>query len=145
MKWATPFRRHSRASGNPGGGPGSPLSRGRRRKGSEQGGEALARSGLSRTQFLCGLGAAAVAAVASRAAPAAAEGDVMSKSAMITRPIPRSGEAMPVIGLGTWQTFDVGGDAKARQPLREVVQLFIQAGGRMIDSSPMYGRAEGVT
>ena len=69
----------------------------------------------------------------------------MSKSAMITRPIPRSGEAMPVIGLGTWQTFDVGSDAAARQPLRDVVQRLVEAGGRMIDSSPMYGRAEGVT
>ena len=100
---------------------------------------------LSRAHFLRGLGAAAVAAVASRAAPAASEGDAMSKSAMITRPIPRSGEAMPVIGLGTWQTFDVGSDAAARQPLRDVVQRLVEAGGRMIDSSPMYGRAEGVT
>ena len=103
------------------------------------------RSRLSRAQFLRGLGAAAVATVASRAAPAASEGDAMSKSAMITRAIPRSGEAMPVIGLGTWQTFDVGGDAAARQPLRQVVQRLIDGGGRMIDSSPMYGRAEGVT
>ena len=52
---------------------------------------------------------------------------------------------MPVIGLGTWQTFDVGSDAAARQPLRDVVQRLVEAGGRMIDSSPMYGRAEGVT
>lgn len=64
---------------------------------------------------------------------------------MITRPIPATGEAMPVIGLGTWQTFDVGGDAAARQRLRQVLQLLIDAGGRMIDSSPMYGRAEAVT
>jgi diketogulonate reductase-like aldo/keto reductase len=99
---------------------------------------------LSRAQFLRGLGATALAA-ASRAAPAASDGDAMSKSAMITRPIPKSGEAMPVIGLGTWQTFDVGGGARAQQPLRQVVQLLIDSGGRMIDSSPMYGRAEGVT
>ena len=64
---------------------------------------------------------------------------------MITRPIPKSGEPMPVIGLGTWQTFDVGGDSAARQPLRRVIQLLVDRGGRMIDSSPMYGRAEGVT
>jgi diketogulonate reductase-like aldo/keto reductase len=102
-------------------------------------------SHLSRAQFLRGLGAAAVATVASRVAAAASDGEAMSKSAMITRPIPKSGETMPVIGLGTWQTFDVGGDAKARQPLRQVVQLLVDAGGRMIDSSPMYGRAEGVT
>jgi diketogulonate reductase-like aldo/keto reductase len=79
------------------------------------------------------------------AASLPAASDAMSPSAMITRPIPKSGEAMPVIGLGTWQTFDVGSDAKARQPLREVVQRLVDAGGRMIDSSPMYGRAEGVT
>ena len=64
---------------------------------------------------------------------------------MLTRPIPSTGEAVPVIGLGTWQTFDVGADAASRSPLREVLRLFLAAGGRMIDSSPMYGRAEGVT
>src|SRR5207247_3560531 len=60
-------------------------------------------------------------------------------------PIPSSGEAMPVIGLGTSQTFDVGGDAAARQPLREVLRLMLEAGGKLIDTSPMYGRAEMVT
>jgi diketogulonate reductase-like aldo/keto reductase len=64
---------------------------------------------------------------------------------MLTRPIPSTGEAVPVIGLGTWQTFDVGADTASRAPLREVLRLFLAAGGRMIDSSPMYGRAEGVT
>jgi diketogulonate reductase-like aldo/keto reductase len=49
-----------------------------------------------------------------------------------------------VIGLGTWQTFDVDG-ADARAPLVEVVRTFLDAGGRVIDSSPMYGRAEEVT
>jgi len=51
---------------------------------------------------------------------------------------------MPVIGLGTWQSFDVGAGDTAREPLREVLQAFAQAGGRMIDSSPMYGAAEAV-
>ena len=69
----------------------------------------------------------------------------MANAPMITRPIPSTGEAMPVIGLGTWQTFDVGNDGAARQPLRQVIQLMLDAGGRMIDSSPMYGRAEAVT
>jgi diketogulonate reductase-like aldo/keto reductase len=64
---------------------------------------------------------------------------------MITRPIPRTGEALPVIGLGTWQTFDVGAEVKARAPLRRVLGHLLDAGGRVIDSSPMYGRAEGVT
>ena len=64
---------------------------------------------------------------------------------MLTRPIPSTGEAMPVIGLGTWRAFDVGADAAVRRPLREVLQLLLDAGGGMIDSSPMYGRAEAVT
>ncbi len=64
---------------------------------------------------------------------------------MITRPIPSSGEAMPVIGLGTWQVFDVGPGDPARHHLAEVLRLLTDAGGRMIDTSPMYGRAEAVT
>jgi diketogulonate reductase-like aldo/keto reductase len=69
----------------------------------------------------------------------------MAAGAMISRPIPSSGEAMPVIGLGTSQVFDVGSDARARQPLQAVLQAFVAAGGRIIDTSPMYGRAEAVT
>jgi len=64
---------------------------------------------------------------------------------MLTRPIPSTGEPMPVIGLGTWRAFDVGADERAKRPLREVLRLLIDADGRMIDSSPMYGRAETVT
>lgn len=62
---------------------------------------------------------------------------------MITRAIPKSGEQLPVIGLGTWQVFDVG--ERERAPLLHVVKQFLAAGGRVIDSSPMYGRAEEVT
>jgi diketogulonate reductase-like aldo/keto reductase len=69
----------------------------------------------------------------------------MAAPAMITRPIPSSGEAMPVIGLGTSQVFDVGADERERQPLRAVLRAFVDAGGRIIDTSPMYGRAEAVT
>jgi diketogulonate reductase-like aldo/keto reductase len=69
----------------------------------------------------------------------------MAAPAMITRPIPSTGEALPVIGLGTSQVFDVGADERARQPLRAVLQAFVDAGGRIIDTSPMYGRAEAVT
>jgi diketogulonate reductase-like aldo/keto reductase len=61
---------------------------------------------------------------------------------MNTRPIPRTNEAIPTVGLGTWQAFDV--DAAGRAPLVEVVKQFLAAGGRVIDSSPMYGRAEAV-
>ena len=69
----------------------------------------------------------------------------MAAPAMITRPVPSSGEAVPVIGLGTSQVFDVGSGANSRQPLREVLRLMLEAGGRIIDTSPMYGRAEAVT
>ena len=62
---------------------------------------------------------------------------------MITRSIPNSGEKLPVIGLGTWQTFDVSGAAV--QGLYPVLQRFHALGGRVIDSSPMYGRSETVT
>jgi len=61
----------------------------------------------------------------------------------ILRAIPSSKETVPVIGLGTWQTFDVGAGA-ARAPLRQVLQRFVELGGRIVDSSPMYGRAESV-
>ena len=67
-----------------------------------------------------------------------------SQTPLATRPIPHGPEALPVIGLGTWQTFDVGDDAAARAPLRQVLDGLLAAGARVIDSSPMYGRAEGV-
>ncbi|MGZ7041164.1 MAG: aldo/keto reductase, partial [Thermoanaerobaculia bacterium] len=63
---------------------------------------------------------------------------------MLTRPIYSSGEELPVIGIGTWQTFDVGASAAERAPLEQVLSEFVAAGGRVIDSSPMYGRSEGV-
>jgi len=63
---------------------------------------------------------------------------------MHLRPIPRSGESLPVVGLGTWQTFDVGPSAAERAPLADVLRLFLGGGGRVIDSSPMYGKAEAV-
>jgi diketogulonate reductase-like aldo/keto reductase len=60
------------------------------------------------------------------------------------KPIPATGETLPVIGIGTWQTFDVGASAADRAPLSEVLQAFVHAGGRVVDSSPMYGAAESV-
>lgn len=65
-------------------------------------------------------------------------------AAMLTRRIPSSGEELPVIGLGTWQTFDVGTAHAERAPLEEVLAAFAASGGRLIDSSPMYGRSEDV-
>lgn len=63
---------------------------------------------------------------------------------MITRPIPSSNEALPVIGLGTWQTFDVGATDPVATRLSQVLTEFVQLGGTVIDSSPMYGRSETV-
>jgi aryl-alcohol dehydrogenase-like predicted oxidoreductase len=63
---------------------------------------------------------------------------------MLTRPIPKTGEPLPVVGLGTWQTFDVGSSERERAPLQRVLEIWLRRGGRVIDSSPMYGRAEEV-
>lgn len=71
--------------------------------------------------------------------------DPAPEDRMLTRTIARTQEALPVIGMGTWQTFDVGDGEAERGPLREVLRAFGAAGGRVIDSSPMYGRAEEVT
>ena len=63
---------------------------------------------------------------------------------IMTRKIPSTGEELPAVGLGTWQVFDAGNDAAARAPLREVLVQFARAGGKLVDSSPMYGSAESV-
>ncbi|WP_085934776.1 aldo/keto reductase [Enhydrobacter aerosaccus] len=63
---------------------------------------------------------------------------------MHKRKIPSTGEELPVVGCGTWQTFDVGTGAAERAPLAEVLRILFEAGGSVIDSSPMYGRSEGV-
>ena len=67
-----------------------------------------------------------------------------SKNGLLQRVIPSSGEKLPVVGLGTWQVFNVGSSASEREPLEEVLARFVALGGRVIDSSPMYGRAEQV-
>jgi diketogulonate reductase-like aldo/keto reductase len=58
------------------------------------------------------------------------------------RRIPSSGEALPVVGLGSWITFNVGNDPAALDVCRQVVRAFFAAGGRLIDSSPMYGSSQ---
>ena len=67
----------------------------------------------------------------------------MAAERIIQRPIPRTSESLPVVGLGTWQTFDVA-DGAARAPLRDVLREFARLGGTVVDSSPMYGRSESV-
>ena len=66
------------------------------------------------------------------------------RSRMHQRKIPSSGEMLPVVGCGTWRTFDVGTTPDERAPLAEVLRILFDAGGSVIDSSPMYGAAEGV-
>jgi len=62
----------------------------------------------------------------------------------LKRAIPKTGELLHAIGLGTWQTFDVAGDAAGRAAAREVLARFVKAGGQMVDSSPMYASSESV-
>jgi diketogulonate reductase-like aldo/keto reductase len=82
---------------------------------------------------LGGAGLTALAAPRARSAPAPS-----------TRRIPSSGEAVPAVGLGTWITFNVGDDPVLRDECAAVLEAFFAAGGRVIDSSPMYGSAQAV-
>ncbi|MDP1566898.1 MAG: aldo/keto reductase [Polaromonas sp.] len=76
--------------------------------------------------------------------PALAATSAFAQPQPLTRPIPSSGEQLPVIGLGTWITFNVGNDTAARAQSTEVMRQFFAAGGKLIDSSPMYGSSQGV-
>lgn len=67
-----------------------------------------------------------------------------NKETMLQRLIPSSGEKLPIVGVGSWQQFDVGAAAMDREPLREVLKSMDKLGGRVIDASPMYGRSEKV-
>jgi aryl-alcohol dehydrogenase-like predicted oxidoreductase len=62
----------------------------------------------------------------------------------LMRSVPSTGEKLPVIGLGSAVTFDVRPGSPQLNPLGEVLMLFVKHGGKVIDSSPMYGNAEGV-
>ncbi|WP_168790382.1 aldo/keto reductase [Paraburkholderia aromaticivorans] len=63
---------------------------------------------------------------------------------MAQRVIPATGERLPVVGCGTWRTFDVGNDPAGRAQLADVLRILFEAGGSVIDSSPMYGSSEAV-
>lgn len=67
-----------------------------------------------------------------------------SADPILMRTIPSTSERIPAVGLGTWQTFDVGTGADERAPLMAVLKRFTERGGHLVDSSPMYRRAEGV-
>jgi diketogulonate reductase-like aldo/keto reductase len=91
--------------------------------------------GLKRSTFL-GLAGAALLGRPAAAQPTA--------NHMHQRKIPSSGEMLPVVGCGTWRTFDVGAKPADRAPLAEVLNVLFDSGGSVVDSSPMYGAAEGV-
>ena len=94
---------------------------------------------MNRRELLMGgITLVAAAAMASRA------GAVSPGEALIRRRIPASGEEIPVIGLGTSRTFEVGESAAERAPLRAVLESFFASGARLIDTSPMYSSAEKV-
>ena len=88
----------------------------------------------ARRRVLAALAAAALATRARRA----------DAAPMLARAIPSGTESLPVIGLGTWQTFDVDTHDAALAPLRELLARYLADGGRVVDTSPMYGRAETV-
>jgi diketogulonate reductase-like aldo/keto reductase len=94
----------------------------------------MERSGVLRRSFLLGAAAAALAPLRSEA----------QEGALHAKPIPSTGEPLPVIGLGTWITFNVGKDIEARDRCTEVMGAFFAVGGSLIDSSPMYGSSQEV-
>ena len=78
------------------------------------------------------------------ALPLMATMSVPAQQPLITRPIPATGERVPVVGLGTWQVFDVSPGSAEYQAAAETLAVFAAAGGTVVDSSPMYGRSEAV-
>lgn len=69
---------------------------------------------------------------------------VLQDHEILVRRIPKTGLKLPVVGLGTWQSFDVGNSLEERSNLKKVLKVFNECGGRVIDTSPMYGSAESV-
>lgn len=92
---------------------------------------------LTRRALIGAIGAGAAAAILR---PFSA----LAQAAPLTKPVPSSGERLPVVGLGSWITFNVGDDPELREECTAVMRAFFAAGGRMIDSSPMYGSSQAV-
>lgn len=85
-----------------------------------------------------------LALLGSAATLASAKTMAQPADALLARKAAAAGVTLPVVGVGTWQTFDVGRDAPERAELAEVLRTLVQQGGSVVDSSPMYGRAEAV-
>lgn len=94
---------------------------------------------LSRREALNHIGALTSAALLNSSALMA-----NNQQNMLQREIPSSKEKLPVVGLGSWLQFDVGKSENERQGLVQVLKSMNKQGGKLIDSSPMYGRAEEV-
>lgn len=94
-------------------------------------------AGLSRRQFLGSIGGLSAAMLSGMLLPR--QGMAAGR---ISKSIPKTGEQLPVIGMGTSRTFDYGNDQEMLQQLQQVMQTFFDFGGGMIDSSPMYGDAQ---
>lgn len=101
---------------------------------------------LTATALAAGGFALAPLTACSQDAPTAAVAPTTASppGTLATRPIPASGEALPVIGMGTSGNLDVGDDPATRAPLHEVLRLFVASGATLIDTAPTYGRSEPV-
>ena len=94
---------------------------------------------VSRREMLAAIGIVSAAALSDQSLASA-----INQQKMLERNIPVSNEKLPVVGLGSWQQFDVGSVLAERQELTQVLRSMNNLGGKLIDSSPMYGRAEAV-
>jgi aryl-alcohol dehydrogenase-like predicted oxidoreductase len=96
---------------------------------------------FSRRDVIATAGVGATLGLLSRIAPAGAQN---KEAPILKRPIPHSGEMLPVVGVGTSQVFQIGTDAKERAERRAVIEALVAGGGSLIDTASTYGTAEGV-
>lgn len=102
---------------------------------------------LSRRRFLGMVPLASASALLAAMPSPAHTSDTQSRSRpapLVKRRIPKSGEELPAVGLGTWQAFDIAGNARALAQAKQALEMFSAYGGTLIDSSPMYGASESV-